>query len=348
MLDVQTRTNLRERVSILLKQDKNFSKNEIVKHFKKEGISTSTCYKMIYKIIKDGTHVKGKRTGRPSTWTTRNLTKLKGLAKNKVGTSQIKLSKVFGVSHQNIGQVLAKIGLSYTKRKKVPKYSDKQLSAIPGLCRKLLRTHFPIDFSVILDDEKYFGFSGDETCGNRGFYTDNYEETPDNVKFKQKLKFAPKILVWVAISVEGISEPFILEQASTSINQNNYLNECIKKKLVPFINKHHSDRKYIFWPDKASAHYAKTVLEYMDGKINFLPKSDNPPNIPQARPIERFWALLEQQVYMDGWQAENRHQLALRIKKKLREFPLSTVRELFASMRQTLRLIGDHGPLAAE
>ena len=57
MLDVQTRTNLRERVSILLKQDKNFSKNEIVKYFKKEGISTSTCYKMIYKIIKDGTHV---------------------------------------------------------------------------------------------------------------------------------------------------------------------------------------------------------------------------------------------------------------------------------------------------
>jgi hypothetical protein len=37
----------------------------------------------------------------------------------------------------------------------------------------------------------------------------------------------------------------------------------------------------VFWPDLASAHYAKTMIAYLrEKKVNFVEKSDNPPNVP--------------------------------------------------------------------
>ena len=42
----------------------------------------------------------------------------------------------------------------------------------------------------------------------------------------------------------------------------------------------------------ATSHYTKKVKEYlMESGIEFVPKLKNPPNVPQARGIERFWAL---------------------------------------------------------
>ena len=80
---------------------------------------------------------------------------------------------------------------------------------------------------------------------------------------------------------------------SQSVYQFIYLNECIKKKrLVPFIKEHHFNDQYLFWPDLASSHYAKTVVTYFkEQKINFVEKEDNPPNVPECRPIEDFWSI---------------------------------------------------------
>lgn len=56
--------------------------------------------------------------------------------------------------------------------------------------------------------EFYFIFSHHELIGNDGYYTDNIEATPDNVKYAGKMKFEPKVLVWLAISSnEGYFSP---------------------------------------------------------------------------------------------------------------------------------------------
>ena len=56
-----------------------------------------------------------------------------------------------------------------------------------------------------MDDEKYFMFTHQSVPINRGYYTSNKAETPSDVKFKQSCKYEPKILVWIAISTNGIS-----------------------------------------------------------------------------------------------------------------------------------------------
>jgi len=79
----------------------------------------------------------------------------------------------------------------------------------------------------------------------------------------------------------------------------------------------------VFWPDLASSHYAKSVVNYLnEEKVNFVQKFENPPNIPEARPIEDFWGIIKGEVYKNNWQAENLDQLQNRIKfclKKLTE-----------------------------
>ena len=53
-----------------------------------------------------------------------------------------------------------------------------------------------------IDNEIYFIY---------GFYTDNIDKCPENIKYAGKEKLPSKILVWVAISNAGISTPLVLK-----------------------------------------------------------------------------------------------------------------------------------------
>lgn len=126
-------------------------------------------------------------------------------------------------------------------------------------------------------------------------------------------------MVWVAISEKGISDHYV-HRSKNAITSKTYLNQCLKKRLLPFIQQHHQDNNFVFWPDQASAHYAKIVLEWLDdNNIEVVEKRYNPPNLPQARPIETFWAQLSQKVYSKGWEAKTLTQLIRRINFKINE-----------------------------
>ena len=154
-----------------------------------------------------------------------------------------------------------------------------------------------------MDDEKYFTFSGSNMPGNDNYYTNDVQKCPDDIRFVGKEKFPKKVLVWVAISEHGISRPVIRGAKSESIKSNIYI-ECLAKKLLPFIHKYHSDLNYVFWPDLASSHYSKETVAWMNKNVEFVPKRLNPPNVPQARPIENFWGCLAKKVYEGDWEAK--------------------------------------------
>ncbi|CAF5142165.1 unnamed protein product, partial [Rotaria sp. Silwood1] len=110
-------------------------------------------------------------------------------------------------------------------------------------------------------------------------------------------------MVWLAISSKRISEPYV-HQSKNVIGGDIYLNQCVKSKSIPFIEKHHSNDEILFWPDIAKAHYSKEVLDYLESvSVPIIPKINNPPNIPQGRPIEDFWSVLAQLVYEKNWEA---------------------------------------------
>lgn len=63
-------------------------------------------------------------------------------------------------------------------------------------------------------------------------------EAPADVKFKTKQKFPKKVLVKVALSSRGISTPFV-DPSGLALNKEMYLKQCILKRFVPLIKKHH-------------------------------------------------------------------------------------------------------------
>lgn len=49
----------------------------------------------------------------------------------------------------------------------------------------------------------------------------------------------------------------------------------------------------------ASCHYAKKVLEWYESEgVDFVPKDYNPPNSPEIRPIEKYWANIEKSLLL--------------------------------------------------
>lgn len=344
---VKERETFRKLVKKFIVKNPTKKKSEIIAHFVQQGIPRSTLYRLVKRLDTNQSTKDLKRFGRPSKWTTEKLKKLKRLTNNKNGVSLRKLGNVFSVDHKTISYNLKKMNIKYRKKMKTPKYTAKKAAKSKKLCRKLVNYIYKTKEIIIIDDEKYFGLSCVDIPGNSGFYTDNIEKCPDDVRFKGIEKFSTKVLVWLAISERGISAPLILSSKSVSINQNVYLNDCLKKRLLPFIQDKHSDGNYLFWPDLASAHYAGSCVSWMEDNINFVAKNMNPPNVPQARPIENFWGDLTQKVYEGGWEAKNKNQLIRRIRKTLKEYDMNDLQNHMKGIKTKLRKIADNGVLAS-
>lgn len=322
-------------------------KNAIVRLFQGENISKATIYRTIRESEEGIPCVNLPKSGRPRKLSQAQQDRLARMMKDTIGKSTRKVAPRFRISNATVCRYIARSGLKHRKRKKAPKYTDAQLARIPRCCRNLRRIHFANNRSIVMDDEKYFTLSHAELPGNSGFYTDNIEETPDEVRYKAKAKFAEKVLVWCAISERGVSRPFVSRVRGEAVNAEVYIRDCLTK-LVNFINQHHGDGNYMFWPDLASAHYARATLDWLEARnIPYVPRIDNSPNVPQARPIETFWARLAQKVYDNGWEAQNEQELRQRIFRKVREMNINDAQNLMRPVRHVLRIIEEHGPLAA-
>ena len=342
-LSYKDRETLQTSIEKYLVKNGNTNKADVVNYFKKQGYVVRTIYRMLDRISEGKPSNQSHICNVSKIWKGRKTSQLKRLAKNKVGVSLRNLGRKFAVSPSTIRLQLIKSGIHYRKRKKTPLYDELQAVKAKKLSRKLVNELYKQGNVIIMDDEKYFTFSCHDMPQNSGFYTDDIKSTPNNVKYKGKAKFPKKILVWIAISERGLSKPLIRFSDSCSINQFVYKDECLIKRLLPFIDKYHGDRKYIFWPDLASAHYAKSVLAWMNENLNYVSKEINPPNVPQARPIENFWGCLVQKVYEDGWEAKSEDQLSRRIKSKLQEFDVNLLQGLMKGVKGKLRKIADEG-----
>ena len=158
------------------------------------------------------------------------------LVDNKMGVSQYRLGCQFGVNQSTINRNLKKrTSVRVYKRRSAPKYiSEGQQKRAKSNCLKLYKKISP-NCQLILDDEKYFTFSGNVPGDNR-YYTFDTSSAPENIKFIQKQKFESHLLVWLAISPRGISNPYI-RRSKIAIREEIYLKQCIRGRLLPFIKR---------------------------------------------------------------------------------------------------------------
>ena len=254
------------------------------RHFQAMRMSKRTVYSILARYEERGDTIRKKGSGRPAAKMTQAAQKrLVKAAADKKAVSTRKLARKFGVDHSYISKVLRKNKCKYYKRSNVPQTTPQQEAKQKTRCRKLSRDFLPAKSStaVVMDDESYFPFKHDQIPGNVGFYTMNKENTPPIIKYSPKTKFPKKMLVWIAISESGHSRPFFVPSRG-SINGEVYRRECIEARLVPFLEKHHSDGDYIFWPDLASAHYAQQPRISFERKISILSQKSQTHPIPPS------------------------------------------------------------------
>jgi hypothetical protein len=64
-------------------------------------------------------------------------------------------------------------------------------------------------------------------------------------------------LLWLTVSESGISEP-VFFKAGPAVNKK-YISKCLPV-LHKFIQKHHKNKKFVFWPDFVPGPYAKDTF----------------------------------------------------------------------------------------
>ena len=316
-----------------------------VKHFVSMGIGRRTVYKIIQTFEECGTTKRLTGQGRPVKKITAKVMKqIERQMVDQIGKSARKTAKKHSIPEITLRYHLKKEGIRVFKRKKVPHYSAEQATKAQQNCLKLAK-----EISgkiVVMDDESYFPLKADYIPGNDIFYTKDKQKTPDHVKFAAQSKFPERLMVWIAVSEKGVSEPFY-KPRNCAIDANLYQNECIKKKLVQFLNRFHQNDKIIFWPDLAACHYAKSTIALLNElEIPVVEKKINPPNVPQCRPIEKFWFTLKCAVYENGWEAQNEMTLKQRITRKIHEMDITSLQNDLKGLGKKLRKTGRFGVYA--
>ena len=84
----------------------------------------------------------------------------------------------------------------------------------------------------------------------------------------------------------------------------------------------------------------------MEENLHFVERTSNPPNVPQARPIENLWGILAQKVYEGGWKARTQQELICRIQSQLKKIDANLLQSLMGGVKTKLRAIADSGVLA--
>ena len=341
------RESLQKRIVQFYLSVANRKKNLTVNHFLNEKIPRRIIYNVITKYEECDHIGDKKRSGRSKEPSSKHISQLKNFSNHNTDISWRLLASKFRVSHEIIRAYLKDMNIKYYKKQRAQKYTDQQLQEVPIRARRLYRTLGNNDLQIIMDDEKYFLLSDQSVPTNRGYYSCEKSLRSPEVRFKRTQKFEQKLLLWIAISTNGISPPFFAKQRQT-INEKTYLEECIIKPLVPFIDSYQDKDKTLFWPDLASSHYSNIVTSYLSRNgIQFVDRYMNPENCPQSRPIETLWSILKNMLYDQGWGAKNIDHLKRRKQQKIKETDIDVVQSKFSGIRKQLRKIADHEPYHA-
>lgn len=325
------------------------NKVETRRHFMAEGIPRSTINDILARYEERGTVVYNPRSGRPRSKSTpkvvHDIAKLLKSNPNCSVRDGAGKKKVTKSTFQYIKKEI--LGMKAYRKETVPKYSGDQAARAKSARRQLYRDRLlsSPEKVLVMDDETYVHADPAQVPGLEFYHCTTKSTVSDQYRFKGKTKFPKRYLVWRAIDEHGnVSDPFI---SQGSMNGDLYLKECLQKRLSPFIKNHHKLENVLFWPDMATCHYRKDVKEWLKVQnIDFIDKMENAPNVPQARPIERFWALCKK-----AYKARNAQAISLssfkRIWKKLStKVAQQSAQAIMKGARKNIRAIGYGGVLA--
>lgn len=261
-----------------------------------------TVNRVIKRFLESGSTDRKVGTGKKKKVDTVVKQKISRALKRNPCLSVRALAKKFNTSKSKVQRIKKELNLRTFKKYKVPRREDLQQDK--AICRSRKLYSFLLnnsDACIVLDDETYCQANFQCLPGNQFYSSDKRGNVDKKFKTIPVEKFPKKFMIWQAICQCGKwSKPYI---TSSTMKTDNYKTECLDKILLPFIRQHKGPT--IFWPDLASCHYSRSTIEwYRTNQVNFVPKDINPPNCPELRPIERYWAIMKTKLRMTTKEAK--------------------------------------------
>lgn len=285
----------------------------------------------------------------PVVGTAKNAAKLKRRLIKNPSLSGRAAGRDLQIPETSVRRLKKQLGVVTRTKQSAPLYKKDQAERAKRGCKKLYKqlVHSGGEKFVIMDDETYVPCDSSQIPGKEFWNDIPGVEIPAEFKVKRKEKFPAKFLIWQAISQDGVISDAYVTKAT--LNGQIYLNDIIKGPLLKFFRSQRDKGNLLFWPDLATSHYHRDVIAFLKKeKIEFVPKVDNPPNLPQCRPIEKFWALCKIEYHRTG---KNLTDLTAFKREWTRISKLVASKHgknLFLHFKRNLQLVGDHGVDALE
>lgn len=318
-------------------------------HFLAEGICRNTINNILERYKVRGTVDYNKKPGRTCSKSTPAMVeRVRKLFTNNPNQTVRPGAQKLDLKRSTLSDIkVHKLGIKAFRKETAPKYVNDQEHRAKVACRKIYRKRL-LSHSrkvLLMDDETYVPVDPDQVPGMEFYHCQSKSTVSDQCRFKRKTKFPKKFLVWQCLDEDGnVSEPYI---CTGSINGDIYLKKCIQTRLMSFIEMHHKVEDVLFWPDMATCHYRGDVTEWLKSeKVDFIEKSENAPNVPQARPIERFWALCKKAYKARKVPAKSLSSFKRIWKNISMKVAKDSARTIMKDARKNLRAIGYSGVLA--
>lgn len=263
--------------------------------------------------------------------------------KRKPNMSVRDVAKKVNVAKSTVQDIKVRCGLRSFKAQKKPRRDDKGLEKAKSRARKLYDSLLTKHTGCIVqDDETYVKADFSQIPGNKFYTTKDRGSLEPKFKEQKIEKFAKKYLVWQAICTCGkISQPFI---STGNINSEIYIKECLQKRLLPLLKQH--SQNTLFWPDLASCHYSNATKKwYEENNVIVVPRDINPPNCPELRPIEKFWAIMKADCRKMGGESKSVQNFKQKWTKAYKTRGEKLVQTLMAGVKSKVRKFGREGEI---
>jgi transposase len=319
------------------------------RHFTEQGANSKTVRRIIQRYLQEGRITHKPRGGKFATVSSRKVVqKVQKIFENNPRLSVRNAAQQVGIAKSTLSDIkVQSLGIVARKRKTAPKYSGDQAKRAKSGCRKIYRMQLLSGGQKVLliDDETYCPADPDQIPGVEYYHGRVGEEVANEIKYKGKAKFAKKFLVWQCLDENGnVSDPYI---STGTMNAETYLTECLQKRLLPFIDQHHEREDVLLWMDMATCHYARDVTRWLEeNNIEYVKRDDNAPNVPQARPIEKFWSLCKAEYKRRKTGAKNLNSFKRIWRKISKKVAQKSGTELMQRVRGKIRGIAYNGVYA--